>query len=523
MKSGRNGARAVLFVWSDLNGDARPQPDEVRMSVAESGAVVILPDLTVVTGTATAFKPVRVTDQGAPVYDLGNGSTLVKGARLANTSGGGQVMPAANGWTILTVPPEPFPRQSSLAGAKDGTCLWTYPNLWPGLHPSHTAPLPEQPGEVIGTTRLLGYPFKPSKDSDVELWAINGNKGNVYLFTTDGLFVATLFQDGRRASWGMPRATRDMPVNDASLNEECFWPSLTHTAGGETYVVAGVETTCSIVRVKNLETIKRIAPSALTVTEQDLEGAQRYFVTQAASRQQRQGRDTLVVPILKTAPVVDGKLDDWADANWVTIDTRRRQTGDWGSVEERATAAMSAAGDRLYLAYRTNERDFLRNSGESKQMLFKTGSALDLMLATDAGAKPLRAKPVEGDLRLLVTLVGGKPMAMLYRPVVPGTKDPVAFRAPWHSVTIDRVEDVSAAVQFAGDDKGNYELSIPLATLGLSPAAGRVITGDLGLLRGNGFRTLQRVYWSNKATNLTVDVPSEAELTPQLWGRVAFR
>ena len=29
---------------------------------------------------------------------------------------------------------------------------------------------------------------------------INGNKGNVYLFTTDGLFVATLFRDSRTAS-----------------------------------------------------------------------------------------------------------------------------------------------------------------------------------------------------------------------------------------------------------------------------------------------------------------------------------
>jgi hypothetical protein len=39
----------------------------------------------------------------------------------------------------------------------------------------------------------------------------------------------------------------------------------------------------------------------------------------------------------------------------------------------------------------------------------------------------------------------------------------------------------------------------------------------IGLLRGNGFQTLQRVYWSNKATGITADVPSEAELTPQLW------
>ena len=59
---------------------------------------------------------------------------------------------------------------------------------------------------------------------------------------------------------------------------------------------------------------------------------------------------------------------------------------------------------------------------------------------------------------------------------------------------------------------------MPLSLLGLSAAPGQTLHGDVGLLRGNGFQTLQRVYWHNKATGLVSDVPSEAELTPQLWG-----
>ena len=45
----------------------------------------------------------------------------------------------------------------------------------------------------------------------------------------------------------------------------------------------------------------------------------------------------------------------------------------------------------------------------------------------------------------------------------------------------------------------------------------------IGLLRGDGAQTLQRVYWCNKATGITADVPSEAELTPRLWGVWEFR
>jgi len=162
---------------------------------------------------------------------------------------------------------------------------------------------------------------------------------------------------------------------------------------------------------------------------------------------------------------------------------------------------------------------------------FKTGGALDLMLGVNAFADSKRKVPVEGDLRLLVTQVKGKTLALLYRAVVPGTKAPVPFSSPWRTITLDRVEDVSAQVVLqttvSKNAKGKvdtafYEFSIPLATLGLKPQAGQTVRGDLGILRGDGIRTMQRVYWSNKATAITEDVPSEAELTPKLWGTFHF-
>lgn len=100
-------------------------------------------------------------------------------------------------------------------------------------------------------------------------------------------------------------------------------------------------------------------------------------------------------------------------------------------------------------------------------------------------------------------------------------KDPVPFSSPWRTITIDRVEDVSRQVALAGAE-GNHEMLIPLAALGLKPGLGRRIKADLGVLRGNGFQTLHRIYWSNKATGLTSDVPSEAMLTPALWGSWEF-
>ena len=45
-------------------------------------------------------------------------------------------------------------------------------------------------------------------------------------------------------------------------------------------------------------------------------------------------------------------------------------------------------------------------------------------------------------------------LALLYRAVVPGVKDPVPFSSPWRTITLDRVEDVSGDVELAGGADG---------------------------------------------------------------------
>lgn len=60
--------------------------------------------------------------------------------------------------------------------------------------------------------------------------------------------------------------------------------------------------------------------------------------------------------------------------------------------------------------------------------------------------------------------------------------------------------------------------AIPRALLDLAPKPGQTVRGDLGILRGTGGETTQRLYWSNKATGLMNDVPDEAPLTLGAWG-----
>jgi hypothetical protein len=510
---------ALLFAWSDRDHDGKLDADELTFRKDEVGGMTVQPDLSLATATGLLVKPSGFDGAGVPLYDAATAVALVPGGRAPNTSGGGHTLVCADGWTVLTIPPAPFPAQSSLSGARDGAVKWTYPNLWPGLHPSHTAPTPDRDGQIIGTTRVIGHPFKPVGSDAGWCWAINGNKGNVYVFTSDGLFVATLFKDSRLfPRWAMPAAERGTHVEQTSLGEENFWPTMTQSADGRICLVSG----SSLVAVDGLESIRRLPDLELPLSAAQLAQAQGWTLEQEAKRQQAQGSGTLAVALRATPPTVDGALDDWAGADWATIDRRRRQDGDWGSRTELITGAVCVSGDRLYAAWRTADRDLLRNAGTTWQTLFKFGGALDLMIGADPKAAPTRREPVAGDRRLLVTLVQGKPVAVLYAPVVPGhAGDRVPFTSPVSSLQMDEVTRVEEQIRLAGKD-GDFELSVPLALLGLKPAAKQEIRADLGLLRGNGFATMQRVYWSNKATSITSDVPSEARLSPDLWGRWVF-
>lgn len=520
--AGDPSKNATFCAWSDLNGDGIPQPDEVQMIKATNGGIVVQPGLAFavsrVDDAAMSYAPVRFTDKGVPVYDLAAGETLFKGAQKPMSSGGDQVLADASGWTISTVAPAPYPADS-VAGIYKGQPRWSYPSLWPGLHASHEAAIPDRRGILIGTTRLLGGFINPAGSDAGPLWCVNGNMGNMYLFTADGLFVAQLFQDVRLGTlWQMPRAERDMDVTDLTLHDENFWPSITQTPDGKVHLVDGGRT--SLVRVDGLEKLHRLPDATLDLGAADLTKAAAWGAEREAARQRERGTEVLRVAVSSKPPTVDGKLDDWSGAQWATIDQRGTKANfNSNSLPYDVSAALAICGDRLYAAFRSNEKDLLQNAGDAGNGLFKTGGALDLMLGPGGDRKG--DAPIAGDLRLLVTRVGGKTRALLYRAVVPGTREPAKFSSPWRTITLDRVEDVSGDVQLAGDGAGHFEFSIPLKTLGAAFQnlhSGARLRGDLGVLRGNGTQTLQRVYWTNKATAIVADVPSEAELTPKLWG-----
>lgn len=499
-----------FFIWIDLNADAKVQENEVTYQNGPvAGGITVMADLSFcvanLNGKAMQFSPTSFTTTGIPVYALDKGKVMATGVKSPASSGGNQMLIAPDGSTVVTQGIEPFDRLS-LSGAKNGLPSWSYPNLWPGLHASHQAPLPEFPGELIGPTRLLGGMIHAGKEGE-PLFAINSNHGMVYLFTADGLFVSTLFKpmrDGKR--WNMPVAERGMNLNAYSLSEENFWPTITQTTDGEVYLLDGFRS--SLIHVTGLASVERLPQTFITVSDLTLSQIKAGRNTPSGPTAQiksNAGADDVLHVSLNSSPMVaDGKLNDWSGVKWVNISSAKTSP---------VTAAVAVSGNRLFAGYRTGDAGLLENSGEMPLAPFKTGGALDLMISTESA-----------NMRLLVTIIKGKPQALIYKIILKGKSEgeKIPFSSPSRTIKFDRVVDISSQVQFAAGKNGDYEISVPLSVLNLKPTEGMKIKGDIGILKGDGAQTLSRIYWSNKSTSIVSDVPSEAELTPKLWGNWLF-
>ena len=282
---GHGGRNQVFFAWSDLNADARVQPEEVWMEQAVCGGVTVMDDLSFciarLNDQAVRFAPASFTEAGVPIYERSKQVVLADGVQRPGSSGGDQVLADDSDEAVITLGVEPF-HQHSLSGTRDGKPVWSYPSPWPGLHASHEAASPSFPGQVIGSTRLMGGLFEVKGCEAGPLWAVNANMGNFYLFTRDGLFVATVFEDVRQGKlWKMPVATRGMSLKGISLHDENFWPTITSTPEGKVYAVDGSYS--SLVRLDGLDTIRRIDAFPVEVTAEHLVEAQRWVLDREAA------------------------------------------------------------------------------------------------------------------------------------------------------------------------------------------------------------------------------------------------
>jgi hypothetical protein len=498
----------MIAAWSDRNGNGKVDSDEWSTRQMEGSFVTgegesrpiagfgnegVYPDLSATTNWSMRIPAPTFDAKGIPSWDLSKVEPLLPFSERYRSEDynpwwGSGTTPVADGWVL------------SGGGWRDGKLMWTYPSLPERIVASRG-------GDMVYPTRALGPPMLAPQGEAGWWYAQNGEKGNIYLMSSDGLFLQTLGGDMRNTPLlRFPTAERGMVIDEPgkhiSFEDEHFNPTIHTTKDGEIYLVAGKEHS-SIFRVEGFASMKR-----RTFPEVKLEATQlaklpaEYLISVG-----KQGTARMGVEVGTEDAVIDGKLDEYAQ--WVPI-------GDQGGNQ----ASVRFGAKLLSAAWKTTEAKPLANNGGDFRFLFKGGGSVDLFLRTQMGDRHWDPAPRAGDLRLLATMVKGKVAATLYRPVVPGTKESsrVLFDSPVGKVLIDSVTDVSAQVKLVVVG-GNVELGIPLEVLGLTPPkVHSEWRGDLGLLRGDGTQTIQRLYWNNTDTMIVSDIPSEARFQPANWG-----
>ena len=497
------------MLWVDRDGDGQMQAGEIEFSTAAESLAGSswghdFHDLTLRIPAKVAGKNVMVTLKpdgwwpgGAPKFPTLNDA--VKAAVPIDLPGPVGVESTIDRFGSMIVNSDPEMR----GFAADGRLLWQYPNRWSGVHGSHYAPLPS-PGELQGVLFFTGV---APLDDKADVMFMNGNHGRGFVMTTDGLYVDQVFPDCRMM-------TNPQAGGIGILGGECFGGAFGRDQKSGDYLFQGGGISYRLYRIAGLNKTVR-GGGALTVTpEQAAAAERRKSEAVAAAGKPVQAK----IAFAATPPKINGKGEGWSG----------EPTAAWEKSKQFPVVVRAAHdGTHLYLSYLVKQdASPWVNNGKDWQTLFKTGDSIDFQIGTDAKANPKRGAPVPGDLRLLVAPFEGGNLAVLYRHRLPGSSDAVVFQSPWRSEKVDSVRKLDAA-QIAVNRAGNdytVDVAVPLADLGLAPAAGKALRGDFGVIYGDaaGTTNIFRNYWSNQATGLVNDVPGEIMLTPGLWGDITL-
>ena len=486
------------YVWIDKNGDGQVQPGEMQWAHTLTRGDKYVPGLLpeAVSGWGFGVGPDGAiylagfcgdrnvvsrldlqgwSSGGAPLYDLSAAQPLI----VSPSSEGIQGLFVDDHNRLLVTRPYEWNKSKTALDCFDrnGKLLW-----------SIAAPAGRQQADDFLADNIIGEFWEPGGEEVLASWLWHGNY-KPYLLTADGLYLCSLLDDTRLG----PTATWDES-----------YKNYFQAPDGTSYTVNGANDTYHINKIVGLDHIHRFF-GAISVTAADLRAA---ASTAAHAMVAPPPQPILPMKWLPTPPAIDGSLSDW-DMNSAVVLR--------GSRGRSARVALGRDRNTLYLAYEVHGAKLV-NKGGNWQTLFISGDCVDLMLHT--GPYQPHFAPAEGDERLLLSVSQGKPIAVLYRPVVPGTSSPTRLMG----ATIDqiiRLPSAHIASQRSGDGY-TLEASVPLAEIGIDPAATTTLRGDVGVIYADetGANRALRLYYYNHDTDMTADLTTEAMLQPGNWREI---
>lgn len=443
---------------------------------------------------------------GAPIYDVKDAKKIVE----IEVAGFPDSFSWANKEGKVLLGENPM-----MMFSPEGKLLWSYPNPWPGVHGSHTAPKSKR-GRVIGPLFVCGS--AQVGNGVGEVFALRGNLGETYLMTIDGLFITTLFQDCRSAPDALPdEPRRGISIKDCTAGGEPFNGNFFQSPLDGNYYLEGPVGSCReasvVARVIGLESVYRLPTQKITFSHKDYEEAEKLFRERAKQEAQKKA-----IAIVKMKEKKEG-IPNYDDFDW---SDRRVASWRYDARHSVWRATWSYDENNLYIAFQgiADDTPMINNGGEW-ELLFKTGDALLFELRKTPNNDSPDVLP--GDIRLLFSVFQGKPIAVLYNYKVPGTTKPQRFSSPVGTTLIDEVKILeNAKIVFdRGGDSYSARITIPLADIGFQPQKDKYYRGDFAVIYSDKLGKINelRMFWCNPLGALVTDVFQESQINPSFWGK----
>ncbi|WP_370657530.1 hypothetical protein [Methylacidiphilum kamchatkense] len=505
------------FLWIDLNGDGLVQENELEIfSEEELGgpifrgewwAPVIGPDLSSfwINQNKDVVSVWKIpcegfNDSGSPIY------SIKKAKRIF-----GLFRPPSNdepqGWCDskgnLLINHDPLEMLT-----QDGKVLWHYPNPWSGVHGSHSAPQ-ASPGRLIGPLYVIGSAILENVG---EIFCIAGNLGERYFFTTDGLYIGSVFKDCRAAPDTLPqKQMRRIEITDTSAGGESFGGQFfKNPTDNNFYLIGPVSDAreCSVVtKIEGLETISRLPSQSVLINTTNDE-------PELGLKNNPSNTFLTITPLSHNlAGNPNPNLFHWES---------NEETAHWSfDSNHQASASWTFDKEYFYIGFHdVMDESPMINFGKNPFQLFKTGDAAIFECGQSRNISKESIKM--GDFRLVFSVYQGKPIAVIYRYLASGSKKPMTFASPIGSTTIDQVKILNDAKISIIREKDRYSLyaTIPIKELELDFSHEEKLLGDFGIIYSDKYGTIDslRMYWSNKNTGMVNDLSIESSIDPKQWG-----
>ena len=481
-------ARAILMIAKrDADGVFRSCV-QLRTNAHYWSVGWVRPDMTIIKPNCLVLPLKGLSSTGMPLYDFENPvapANKITMREAQNSTGGTYVMDNAgnisDGIRFHTV--------DGRSGA--------YPNRY-GRHDAPAA----QRGVLIAPFRTNGVVENvPGLGA---ITALGGDRGEWFLMTMDGLYISSICQDIKG----------NVTLDETFIGGESFGGFIWRDEKSRVLVQLGGNS-YRLMEVQGLDTCRKQQLKLVVTDQQIAEG-----VRMAEDKRSKIGGEPAELKVAKVAALPaepcppEGGLTEPLIAGASTF--RVQEPGDpsrWWR------ASLAQDGKSLALMFQVADSSPWKNGEGRFTHAFIGGDCVDLQLEV----------PGRGPVRLLVASVGGKNTAVYFQKKSATPQGATTYAvannaANAESIDVVRVLDGAVIRQSSGITGYSVLVTVPLAELGLDPAKIGAVRGVVGVIFSDpaGRNRAARIHWFDKQTGLVSDVPSEARMMPQRWGRIVF-